>query len=287
MLVKRVCYTPQNYEDWVNIARGFETNWNFSNCIGAIDRKHVMMQAPPNTGSLYFNYKKFFSIVLMAVCDANYRFILVDIGDIGRNSDGGVFANSVMGAAFNEGKINLPEPRAPTNSSPTLPYTLVGDEAFPLKDFLMKPFRKEMIGLKERVYNYRLSRARRTIENTFGICSSRFRIFRRPINARVSVVIKITKAIVTLHNYLMSGKDFKSGNSRYCPPGYSDTDTRNGLRLGDWRNEAQGTNGLQSITAGGSNNYSRDAKTVRLMYRDHFCSSQGQVDWQWDYVTSA
>ena len=45
--------------------------------------------------------------------------------------------------------MNLPEPKAPTNSSPKLPYTLVGDEAFPLKDFLMKPFRKEMIGLRE------------------------------------------------------------------------------------------------------------------------------------------
>ena len=167
----------------------------------------------------------------MATCDANYSFTLVDIGDIGRNSDGGVFSNSRMGKAFNEGTLTIPEPEVLQNTNVCVPYVLVGDEAFPLRENLMKPYPKEVLGLKERIYNYRLSRARRTIENAFGIAASRFRIFRRPIIARVHVVVNITKSVVALHNYLMAGKDFHSGNSRYCPSGYADTPARPGEML--------------------------------------------------------
>lgn len=67
-------------ELWTKIEEEFRTIWNFPNCIGAIDGKHVNIRAPWNSGSLYFNYKKYFSTVLLAVVDAKYKFIIVDIG---------------------------------------------------------------------------------------------------------------------------------------------------------------------------------------------------------------
>jgi len=73
---------PMIREDSRNVAVGFYAKWNFPNCIGAFDGKHVRIQAPKNFGSLFFNYKKFFSIVLMASCDTDYVFKWVDIGDI-------------------------------------------------------------------------------------------------------------------------------------------------------------------------------------------------------------
>jgi len=68
--------------DYVQIADEFFDLWNFPNCIGAIDGKHINIQAPPHTGTQFFNYKKTFSIVLLAVCDANYVFRIIDIGKI-------------------------------------------------------------------------------------------------------------------------------------------------------------------------------------------------------------
>lgn len=80
---------PPSETDWKNHAHNFLTKWNFPNCIGAIDGKHVRIQCPPNSGSLYFNYKGFFSVVVLAVVDADYKYIVVDVGSFGRESDAG------------------------------------------------------------------------------------------------------------------------------------------------------------------------------------------------------
>jgi len=73
-------------EHWLKIAETFLSVTNFPNCIGAIDGKHIRIVKPAHSGSLYYNYKHFFSTVLLAICDANYCFIAVDIGDYGKNS---------------------------------------------------------------------------------------------------------------------------------------------------------------------------------------------------------
>ena len=147
LLANNYIPSPKTEVEWKCIATEFERKWNFHHCIGAIDGKHIVMQAPARSGSLFFNYEKTHSIVLMVVCNANYEFIAVDIGDTG---------------------------------------------SFPLKENIMKPYSREVLNIKERIFNYRLSRGRRIIENTFGILAARFRIFRRPIIAREEVVINIT-----------------------------------------------------------------------------------------------
>lgn len=79
-------------DTWKEVAQRFWEKWNFPNYLGALDGKHVVIQAPPLSGSQYFNYKKTFSIVLLGLVDADYRFRCIQVGDFGRTSDGGVYA---------------------------------------------------------------------------------------------------------------------------------------------------------------------------------------------------
>ena len=96
--------------EWKTLAERFKSRWNFPNCVGAIDGKHICFQAPPNSGSLFFNYKGTFCLVLMALVDADYCFSAVDIGSYGSNSDGGIFANSLLGQGLATNQLNLRPP---------------------------------------------------------------------------------------------------------------------------------------------------------------------------------
>ena len=81
--------SPPSADRWKEIEREFANRWNFPNCVGAVDGKHIVITAPFKSGSLYHNYKGTFSINLMALVDANYKFIFVDIGQYGSNADWG------------------------------------------------------------------------------------------------------------------------------------------------------------------------------------------------------
>ena len=100
--------TPTTPEEWQAIAAEFHRQWNFPHCLGSIDGKHCAMQAPANTGSHFYNYKKHFSMVLMAVSDASYKFTYVDVGTPGRWSDGGTFDYCSLNACMEAGNLNVP-----------------------------------------------------------------------------------------------------------------------------------------------------------------------------------
>ena len=132
---------PSSQTDWQMISTDFEEIWNLPHVVGAIDGKHVRIQCPNKTESLYHNYKGFFSLVLLAICDARYCFTMYDVGHYGSNNDSGVLAKSKMGELLETNRMKLPEPKTldGCNYDP-LPYYLVGDEIFPLKTWLMRPY---------------------------------------------------------------------------------------------------------------------------------------------------
>ena len=90
------------------MSNNFETFWDMPHVIGAINGKHIPNDCPKGTGSQLYNYKGFFSIVLLAICDARYTFILVDIGQYGSNTDSGVLLNSKIGQQFEETSLEIP-----------------------------------------------------------------------------------------------------------------------------------------------------------------------------------
>ena len=102
-------------------------------CIGEIDGKHIAVKAPFKSDSLFHNYKSFFSIVLMAICDPEYCFTYVDLGNYGSNNDSGVRLNSQMEKYFKERKINIPNLQILTVLKVEASLFLVGDQILPLQ----------------------------------------------------------------------------------------------------------------------------------------------------------
>ena len=149
---------------------------------------------------------------------------------------------------------------------------------------MLKPYPRGSIEERENIFNYRLSRARRIVENAFGIATSRFRVFRRSIIANVDTAVEVIKAVLALHNFLMYNCSFVNYNA-YCSPDFVNREIQGQVMHGQWRTDVH-NQALQDVSNIGSNNYSRDAKKVRDNYRDYFCSDAGSVPWQWGVVRS-
>ena len=230
-LVDEVLPFPMK-EAWLHSAAQFERRWNLPNCIGALDGKHVVLTQPANSGSQFYNYKGSFSMNLMAIANSEYRFMLIDIGAYGSQADGGVWKMSTMGTLFQEHKLNIPLGRRLPDfgDEGPVPYYLAADEAFPLQPDIMRPFAgkdrcekernqkrllaanletdlkqkgKRDLSERQMVYNYRLSRGRCIIENTFGIAAHRFRVMLSPMQVKKPEHAEvIIMAVVCLHNFL-------------------------------------------------------------------------------------
>nr|CAI5867630.1 unnamed protein product [Callosobruchus analis] len=187
---------------------------NYPNCIGGIDGKYVRIIKPNHSGSIYYNYKHYFSLILTAICDSDYKFTFIDIGSYGRLAHSTVFENSEFYKRLQEQK---------------------------------------------RIFNYRLSRARRYIECTFGILSNKWRIFHQPLKVSIEFSITIVKACCTLHN-------FERERDGYRP---EDCLTVTGFEYSQPSNIQQGGSILN---------------TIRDEFADYFIREQGKLDWQWKMI---
>jgi hypothetical protein len=130
-------------EMWEKIARRFVERWQFPHCIGALDGKHITIKKPAKSGSSLFKYKQTFSVVLMATVNAEYKFVTIDVGSMGRFSDGNIFSSSVLAKMLNKRALQLLPPALLPNFEQPFPYVFVGDEAFPLSNNLMRPYPKK------------------------------------------------------------------------------------------------------------------------------------------------
>lgn len=253
---------PSSSEEWEKIADEYFVKWNFPNCLGALDGKHVTIRCPRNSSSMNYNYKNTFSIVLLALADANYKLIYVDVGCKGRISDGGVFNRCTLYNAIENNTIGIPPPKCLPETDITTPYVIIADDAFALKPYLMKPFSFRSNDIGQRIFNYRLSRARRMVESTFGLMASKFRIMRSIIDIRESNVKTCVLAICVLHNFLITTDSVDYMRSEHHEADYQSDVERCQQEERDTSNEG---------------------KKVRDKLKDYFVGV-GKVSWQDDKV---
>lgn len=203
--VMQPIYIPvPSLQAWEQISEAFYTIWGFPNCLGSIDGKHVTIKCPPNSGSMFYCYKKKYSTVLLALVDAHYKFIYIDIGSYGKDSDSTIFENSKLYKLVKSGEMELPSSKPLPGCEEPTPHVFIGDGGFKLEPFLMRPFTRQSImnDPDKKKFNRALSRARVVAECAFGILSQKFRIFLRPFETDINNSVKVIKAAACIHNYL-------------------------------------------------------------------------------------
>ncbi|CAJ0938930.1 unnamed protein product [Ranitomeya imitator] len=237
---------PKTADDWKRIASDFDELWQFPNCGG------------------------YFSVILMALVNANYEFVDVDVGMNGRVSDGGVFEHTSFGESLRNNELLLP---LNEDTKANLNFVFIADEAFPLHPHLLKPFAQRTLTPERRIFNYRLSRARRVVENAFGIMANRFRVFHTAINLKLPSIDIVVLACCVLHNFLR-----RHDTNSYSPPSFIDAvDARTGdIVPGEWRTQPENFTALQAL---GSGRQADDARDCREKYCQYFNGS-GAVPWQ-------
>lgn len=231
--------------------------------MGAVDGKHIKITAKSRDGAYFRNYKGFDSMVLMAIVDANYEFVMCDFGINGRISDGGVLKETIFYNKLVNNNLNIPSPRIRNNSAYELPFVFIGDEAFALRNDFLKPFSAVDLNNERKIFNYRLSRARNVVEDTFGILASRFRIFHSSLNVDYANCELIVMACCVLHNYLRCTKK----------DDYTDLNAENDDDVVS----------LVSLDRGHDRHASQENLNSREIFKNFFCN-EGTLHFQQDMI---
>lgn len=193
-----------------SIANDFFNKWDFPNCVGCIGEKHIRIKC-----------LKYFPIVVQCVADANYKFSTIDVGAYGKQSDGGMFSSSNICNRLETDNFNMPEDKLLPNSDILVPYVLLGDETYPITPYLMGPYSGQNLTNEERNYNFRLSRARRSIECAFGLLDANWKCLKNELLVHPKRVDTIVKCVCLLHNIVIDkegcnvpGQDIATNNER-------------------------------------------------------------------------
>lgn len=247
-------------DEWLTIAKNFETNANFPHCLRAIDGKHIRIIKPEESGSMFFNYKHYFSIVLMAVVDTNYNFVFIDVGAYGKECDSAVFKETEFWKRIVGDKLNIPRPKQLPGAGSELPYVFVADEAFGLHQHVLRPYGGHQLDSIKKNFNYRLTRARRYVECAFGILSNKWRILHRPLNVSTDTAVNIVKTCCLLQNIIHKVEGIANNA----------TDTASSHMVSTLCHLPRSHSTRGNVTA----------NMIRNKYAEYFMSPVGRVPWQ-------
>lgn len=188
-------------DELTEVMQEYKENWGFPMCAGAIDGTHVPIISPSDNHADYINRKGYHSIVMQAVVDSKYIFRDMVIGWPGSVHDARILANSHLYQLGNEGKLFMGTDQSQEIIGTSIHPLLLGDPAYPLLPWLMKGYQVNSdTCAAHKLFNYRLSHARMTVENTFGRWKGRFRRFLKRVDMDVKNVAIAVAASCILHN---------------------------------------------------------------------------------------
>lgn len=265
-----VLVCPDTVQEWQAISDQWFAATSFPHVCAAVDGTHIPIHQPRHGGSEFYNYKGFHSIVMLAFVDSNCRFLYVDVNACGSSSDAQIFNYSEFNDKLEDGTINFPKPSPLLPGEEPIPYFLIGDDAFALKTYMQKPYSRRSEDLKEKIFNFRLSRARRLVENAFGIMKMKFQCLRKIMQQKPGTCRIIAYCCCCLHNLLrMRYPTEHAGDfDRYDDDGV--------LVRANWRNnppdvDVNGSMHCDNLTG----------KTLRDKLADYFSDKdRGWVPWQ-------
>ena len=182
--------------------------WQFPYCWAGIAGCHIPMKCPPRalqSSKEYHNFKNFYSIVQKAIVDSQYRFEWVSCGFPGNSHDAIIFESTDLWSHIKEGRC-IPNIGQPVDGV-TVPLLIVGDSAFPLCTWLLKPYTNAVLTPQQRKFNYRLSRARMVTQGAYRQLKGRWRALLRKCESARDQVCTTTLACLILHNVCIDRGD--------------------------------------------------------------------------------
>uniref|UniRef100_A0A1A8CC85 Zgc:113227 n=1 Tax=Nothobranchius kadleci TaxID=1051664 RepID=A0A1A8CC85_NOTKA len=181
------------------IASYFESRWGLPQCVGAIDGSHIPIIAPRTFHTDYFNRKGWHSLILQAVVDGKGLFWNVFAGLPGSMHDARVLRLSSIWHLASRG--NLFPDHSIQIAGVDFGYCILGDSAYPLQDWLLKPFTDTgRLTEQQLLFNKKFSRARVVVENAFGRLKGRWRCLLKRNDCDVSLVRSMILTCCALHN---------------------------------------------------------------------------------------
>ena len=198
---------PNNCDETTRALALFQDDCKFPHEVGAIDGTHIEIIAPKEPFD-YFDRHHRYSVIMQAVVGKNLMFIGTAIGYPGSMHDARVFRSSDIFQKAQNGEI-LTEPLTTVDGVQIRPL-LLGDGAYPLLPWLMKPYPNgAILNRSQRRYNKNLSSARATVERAFGILKARWRILLKRLDNRFENIPEVILSCCILHNFCQeAGEEF-------------------------------------------------------------------------------
>ena len=197
LLHKYICFPTDEKLD--KLVDTFKHKWSVPQCVGAVDGCPIPVASPAMNLTDYYNRKGWYSIILQGVVDHSYRFIDINVGWPGSVHDSRVFSHSTIFKRITEGTL-LPDKSITVNGT-EIPLYLIGDSAYSLETWLMKPFTHGTeLTSQQKTFNYRISRARIVVENGYGRFKARWRRLMKRNDMKIENIPNVITAACILHN---------------------------------------------------------------------------------------